>query len=143
MSIPINIETILSGKIVEGPRVEFKEGWNPKAIMRSVCAFANDFENEGSGYIVVGVKEENGKSMRPVLGFNPDDFDRVQKEMIGYCNMIQPNYMPRLSLEELDGKYVLIIWIPAGSMRPYKVPDDVLAKHKTYNYRIRQYSPVA
>lgn len=140
MSIPINLETLLSGKVVEGPRVEYKEGWNPNAIMRTVCAFANDFENEGSGYIVVGVKEENGKPLRPVSGFNPDSFEKVQKEMIGFCNLIIPNYMPRLSLEEIDGKYVLLIWVPAGSLRPYKIPDDVLSKHKSYNYRIRQYS---
>ncbi len=120
--------------------MEFKEGWNPKAVMRTVCAFANDFENEGSGYIVNGVEEDNGKLQRPVKGFNTDSFERVQKEMIGYCNLIQPNYMPRLSLEEIDGKHVLLIWIPAGSVRPYKVPDDVLAKHKTYNNRIRQFS---
>lgn len=51
MSILINIEDLLSGQLVEGTRMEFKKGWNPKSIMRSVCAFANDFENEGSGYI--------------------------------------------------------------------------------------------
>ncbi len=60
--------------------------------------------------------------------------------MIGYCNLIQPTYFPSLSLEEIDGKHVLAIWVSAGTNRPYKVPDDVLAKHKTYNYRIRQYS---
>ena len=66
MSILISIEKLLSGNFVEGTRMEFKEGWNPKTIMRSVCAFANDFENEGSGYIIVGVVEENGKPVRPV-----------------------------------------------------------------------------
>jgi ATP-dependent DNA helicase RecG len=140
MSLLINIEDLLSGQIVEGSRMEFKEGWNPTPILRTICAFANDFENEGSGYIIVGVAEENGKPIRPVKGFNPDDFETVQKEMIGYCNLIQPTYFPSLSLEEIDGKHVLAIWVSAGTNRPYKVPDDVLSKHKTYNYRIRQYS---
>jgi ATP-dependent DNA helicase RecG len=31
MSILINIEDLLSGKIVEGTRIEFKQGWNPTA----------------------------------------------------------------------------------------------------------------
>ncbi|MCT4588814.1 MAG: putative DNA binding domain-containing protein [Carboxylicivirga sp.] len=141
MSILISIEELLSGKLVEGSRIEFKEDWNPTTIMRTVCAFANDFENEGSGYIIVGVKEENGKPLRPVSGFNPDALERVQKEMIGYANLIQPPYMPRLSLEEIDDRNVLVIWVPAGSVRPYRVPDDVkIKKNKTYNYRIRQYS---
>lgn len=140
MSLLINIEDLLSGEIVEGSRMEFKEGWNPAPILRTICAFANDFENEGSGYIIVGVAEENGKPIRPVKGFNPDDFEAVQKEMIGYCNQIQPTYFPSLSLEEIDGKHVLAIWVSAGTNRPYKVPDDVLAKTKTHHYRIRQYS---
>ncbi len=138
MSILISVEELLSGKKVEGSRMEFKEDWNPTSIMRTVCAFANDFENQGSGYIIVGVKEENGKPIRPVLGFNPDMLEKIEKEMVGYSNLIQPGYMPRMSLEEIDGKYVLVVWVPAGSNRPYKVPDDVkVKKHKTYNYRIR------
>ena len=140
MSLLINIEDLLSGEIVEGNRMEFKEGWNPTPILRTICAFANDFENEGSGYVIVGVAEENGKPIRPVKGFNPDDFETVQKEMIGYCNQIQPTYFPTLSLEEIDGKHVLAIWVSAGTNRPYKVPDDVLSKTKIYHYRIRQYS---
>lgn len=137
MSILVNIEDLLSGNVVEGTRMEFKKGWNPKPIMRSVCAFANDFENEGSGYIIVGVDEVDGKPIRPVFGFPPNDLETVEKKLIGLCNLMQPHYMPRTSLEAIDGKHVLVIWIPAGSNRPYKVPDDVLAKHKTYNYRIR------
>ncbi len=140
MSILINIEDLLSGKIVEGARLELKQGWNPSAIMRSICAFANDFENEGSGYIVLGVEELNGKPIRPVLGFNPDEFEKVQKELIQYCNFIQPSYFPKASLENIDNISVLVIWVPAGSNRPYKVPDDVLNKTSKYNFRIRQFS---
>ena len=79
MSILVSIENLLSGKYVEGTRMEFKEGWNPKTVMRSICAFANDFENEGSGYIIIGVAEDKGKPIRPVKGFNTNDFEKVQK----------------------------------------------------------------
>jgi ATP-dependent DNA helicase RecG len=137
MSILVHIEDLLSGTIVEGTRMEFKKGWNPAAIMRSVCAFANDFENDGSGYFIIGLDEVNGKPIRPVVGFEPSELERREKELVGYCNMIQPSYFPRLSLEPIDGKYVLVIWCPSGSNRPYKIPDDVTAKHKTFNYRIR------
>ena len=141
MSILVSIEQLLSGTVVEGTRMEFKEGWNPVAIMRTICAFANDFQNEGSGYIIIGVAEDQyGRAQRPVLGFDTAQLEKVQQELIGYCNQIQPSYMPRLSLEEIDGKHVLVIWVIAGSFRPYKVPDDVTAKHKIYNYRIRQFS---
>jgi len=80
MSILVSIENLLSGQLVEGERMEFKEGWNPALIMRSVCAFANDFENVGSGYIVM--EEKNGKPVRPVKGFDLDQYERLQKELI-------------------------------------------------------------
>ena len=140
MNIPINIEILLRGNIVESERIEFKKGWNPTTIMRTITAFANDFENLGSGYIVVGIEEENGLPKRPVYGFPPEQFDKVQKEMIGYANLIRPPYFPRLSLAEIDGKHLLLIWVTAGSTRPYEVPSNVKAKKKDYEYYIRQYS---
>lgn len=54
-SLPIDVAQILNGLTIESNRIEFKEGWNPKTIYRSICAFANDFENIGGGYILVGV----------------------------------------------------------------------------------------
>ena len=60
MALHINIEDLLNGKAVERNRLEYKEGWNPDAIYRTICAFANDFEDTGGGYIVVGVTERNG-----------------------------------------------------------------------------------
>jgi ATP-dependent DNA helicase RecG len=137
MSILVNIETLLSNAVVEGTRMEYKKSWNSVPVMRTVCAFANDFENEGSGYIIIGVEEKFGKPIRPVEGFNPIKLEQIEKELIGFCNLIQPSYFPRLSLEEVDQKHVLVIWCPAGANRPYQVPDDVLSKHKKYNFRIR------
>ena len=46
-ALPINIKKLLRRRAVEGDRVEFKAGWNPDAIIRTLCAFANDFENLG------------------------------------------------------------------------------------------------
>src|SRR5680860_839804 len=86
-----------------------------------------------SNSLVKGVEEKNGKPVRPVFGFDPDQLETVKKEMVGYCNLIKPSYFPRLSLEAIDGKKVLVIWVPGGSNRPYKVPDDINAKHKNYN----------
>ena len=47
MKLPINIEELLDGKAVENDRIEYKTGWNPDAIYRSICAFANDFDETG------------------------------------------------------------------------------------------------
>lgn len=117
--------------------MEFKEGWNPDAIYRTVCAFANDFDDTGGGYVVIGVEEENGRAKRPVKGVNPESVERIEKEMVQFNNLLQPYYQPKLFIEEADGQTVLVIKVAAGERRPYKVPDRITAKQKTYNYYIR------
>src|SRR5438309_1202669 len=51
--LPLSLADLLDGRMVESDRLEFKEGWNPAAILRSICAFANDFHNYGGGYVIV------------------------------------------------------------------------------------------
>ena len=57
--IPLKIKTLLSGKVVEQNRVEYKSGWNPGETIRTICAFANDYPNVNGGYIVIGVEEKD------------------------------------------------------------------------------------
>jgi ATP-dependent DNA helicase RecG len=54
IKLPINLNDLLRQRTVEGERIEYKTGWNPDPIIRTVCAFANDFENLGGGYVVIG-----------------------------------------------------------------------------------------
>ena len=72
--LPINLNDLLRQRTVEGERIEYKAGWNPDPIIRTVCAFANDFENLGGGYVVIGQDcDANGQ---PVPRFETDD-DRL------------------------------------------------------------------
>ena len=49
--LPINLEDLLRQRKDEGERVEYKKGWNPDPITRTLCAFANDFENLGGDFL--------------------------------------------------------------------------------------------
>lgn len=140
MAIPVNVEKLISGRIVESERVEYKKGWNPAAIYRTICAFVNDFENIGGGYIIVGAEEEKGRAKRPVTGIPTDQLDAIQKEMIGYNNLIRPYYAPKISIETVDKQSILVIWVPAGTGRPYEVPENVTVKEKKRQYYIRRYA---
>ena len=143
MAVHINVEKLISGKIVENERIEYKKGWNPAAIYRTICAFANDFENIGGGYIIVGAEESKGQAKRPLSGISEDELDDIQKEMVGYNHLIRPYYAPKISIETIDGVSILLIWVPGGNQRPYEVPDDVKAKDKRYRYYIRRYASTA
>lgn len=138
MALPVNIEALLNKRKIESNRIEFKKGWNPAEIYHSICAFANDFDNLGGGYILVGVEEnEYGIAKRPVTGINIEAVDGILKKMVGFNNMFDPYYLPRTSVEDIDGRQVLVIWAPSGVNRPYAIPMDVTAKEKRMKYYIR------
>lgn len=61
--LPINIDNLLHQRTIESERVEYKAGWNPESVIHTLPAFANDFHNLGGGYVVIGVAEENGRTL--------------------------------------------------------------------------------
>jgi len=139
--LPINLEDLLRRRTVEGERIEYKKGWNPDAIMRTICAFANDFENLGGGYIVIGQDcDDTGQPIFPPVGLRDNQLDKIQRQLLSYCNLIQPPYSPILSVERFEDRNLILLWAPGGQTRPYKVPRAVTAKNKEYHYYIRCYS---
>ena len=146
MALPINIEDLLRKSKVESNRIEFKKGWNPDKIYQTICAFATDLENTGGGYILVGVEEENGIAKRPVKGLPPESIDGILKDMVGYdakissSNLASVSYNSKVSVEEVDGKTILVIWVPTGPNRPYCVAESVVAKKSVQKYYIRSKS---
>ena len=139
MALAINLNDLLNKQKIESNRIEFKKGWNPGSIYHTICAFANDFDDLGGGYIIIGVDTDNntGMAIRPVVGVPLEKIDGILQEMVGYNNKMSPYYLPRTSVEEVDDKQVIVIWCPAGSYRPYSVPANVTAKGAKECFYIR------
>lgn len=141
MSLPVNVAEILKGRLVEWERLEFKEGWNPEAVLHTVCAFANDFHNLGGGYIFIGVAADEGRPLLPPSGLDPQKLDRIQQELLnlGY-HRIQPAYHPISAPYEIKGKHILVIWCPGGQHRPYKAAESLAKDARPFHYYIRKQS---
>lgn len=140
MAMPININDLIDCRVVESNRVEFISGWNPTPIIHSICAFANDIDNVGGGYIVVGVEEKDGTPVLPVKGIPQERVDGILKELIGLCHMIEPLYYPVVEPVLFQGKYIIVIWVSGGHGRPYKAAKDVHSDKPTKLYYIRKFS---
>ena len=105
--LPININDLLHHRAVESERVEYKEGWNPEAILHTLCAFANDFHNLGGGYVVIGVAEKNGQPQLPPVGLELSQIDAIQKELLNLGNSaIAPPFHPLTATYEIQGKTI-------------------------------------
>ena len=122
MSLPISIKSLLEQRVVESTRIEYKSDWNPEAVLHSICAFANDIDNCGGGYVILGVEEKDGRPVFPIKGLAPDGIDRINKDLVNKCSMIEPRFLPVVESAVVDGKDIIVIWIPGGDLRPYKCP---------------------
>ena len=140
MAIPTSIKTLLSGDVVEWARIEFKETWDAAASLKSICAFANDLDNWGGGYIVIGVKESNGKPVFPLKGIPTDKLDSYQKSIFAKCKLIRPAYTPIIGVETHQDKRFIIIWCPGGDNRPYSSPKTMEKDNKERIHYIRKAS---
>ena len=140
MAIPISVDKLIDDNVVEHARVEYKRGWNPEDVIHSICAFANDIDNWGGGYIVIGVEEEDGLPVRPIVGLNPSQLDAIQKELVNLCNRLSPNYMPICEPVVYDGASLLLIWVPGGYDRPYRAPVSLSTKRSDHAVYIRRFS---
>ncbi len=54
---PINLDSLLHHRTIESERVEYKAGWNPEAVLHSICAFTNDVHYQEGGYVFKDPKE--------------------------------------------------------------------------------------
>ena len=144
MALPINIHQLITGKTVEWDRIEFKKGWNPEEILHTLCTFANDVNNWGGGYIVIGIEEKDGIPVLPPLGLLQNSLDAIQKKMVNLCHQIEPT--PQIVTEPVvfQEQHILIIWVPGGNDRPYKAPTTLGEKgQKRYFVRRSSVSKIA
>lgn len=137
MALPVNINDLINSKTVESNRIEFKRGWNPEEVLRTMCAFANDINEFGSGYIIVGIEETDGVPNLPPIGLNKNQLDPIQKDFLNLCHRVSPKIFPEIDVEILDEKFIIVIWVTVGEERPYSVP-STLGKNPINKIYVRQ-----
>jgi len=135
MTLPINIKDVLHARTVESERLKFKQGWNPLAVLHTLCAFAKDFHNLDGGYIFIGVAENNGQPVLPPAGLNPSEIDGIQKEILNLgFTKIQPSYHPIAAHYIIEGRDNLALWESGGQNRPYKAADTLGRDSNSWSY---------
>ena len=136
--LSVNLDDLLHCRGMESERLEFKTSWDPATtgpqVLRTICAFANDYHNLNGGYVVIGVEERDGRGILPPAGLSSKQVEAAQKWIRGNCNRIDPPYQPILSPERLGNRLILVIRAPASDMRPHRAP---AAAGKAARYWIR------
>lgn len=124
--LPVNIPDIIEGRVIENERLEYKENWNPEKVLHTICAFANDYEKCGGGYVIIGIKDVDGR-LGEVVGLQEAEIPKIEKELFNLCNLIEPRYVPTFSDEVYEKKHI-IIGAASNRSRPYKCPVSISVK---------------
>lgn len=69
MALPVNIDKLIQGNTVEWERIEFKAGWNPEAVIHTMCAFANRVNDQVNDQVSDQVSDQ-GKQILLLLDEN-------------------------------------------------------------------------
>lgn len=134
MALSIDIKQLLEDDLIESERIELKCGFNPESIIHTMCAFANDFNNWGGGYILIGIDD-----YKKIIGIQENQIDSIMKKIVELSNKIQLPYYPIVDPVKYNGKHILILYCPGGPARPYKAPKQLGCKSE-YRYYIRHLS---
>lgn len=121
MALPIDVKALLRGRIIESGRMEYEETWDPEGTLHTVCAFANDIEELGGGYIVIGASGDGG-SVGKVTGITEGEAARIGMELKDLCGLIEPAYVPVLSIESYGDSRLAVIWAVSDTRRPFRCP---------------------
>jgi len=107
----MTIAEILTG---EKDNTEYKVDIPSKSenYMRTVVAYAN----ANGGRLVFGVENNTWK----VTGFSKEEvFQKMDAVTNAIYDNCEPKITPNIEVQEFDGRYIIVVDVPAGMQRPY------------------------
>lgn len=135
MALPVNIDDLINARTVESVRIEFKRGWNPHDVLRTVCAFSNDIDEFGGGYIIIGIEEQDGSPILPPCGIDQKEIDKIHREFFKLCqDNIKEKVFPPIEPIQFQGKWIIIIWVTTCDQRPYYASNSLGKNAKMVAY---------
>lgn len=140
MAIPVTIQILLNDQVIESSRIEYKADFSLSTIIHTSSAFANDIDNIGGGYLIIGIDEKDEIPQLPVKGIPKESADGILKKLLNGCNLIEPRYIPVVKPVLFEGRQLILIWAKGGIGRPYSAPKNVTSEHSLQNYYIRKRS---
>ncbi|MEI6639962.1 MAG: hypothetical protein WCL46_09605 [Chlorobium sp.] len=81
--LPLSIESLLHGQAVEWERLEFKKGWNPQAVLHTICAFGSQdpvfqTDDDRNYFLVRFPVHPKSVRQREAIGFRKEFIEHVQ-----------------------------------------------------------------
>lgn len=117
---------IIESNAVESDYIEYKKSASGKGtILKTACAFCNNYMNHEIGLIFIGVEEVNDEEngikaipMRPISGVEEGKIEPTESDLKSLLSNITPSPKYQLVQDDIDGKtYKLSLWSPVATVR--------------------------
>ena len=87
-TLPINLAHLLQGRrrrvhARKNSRLPGIPETTGPQVLKTICAFANDYHNLNGGYVVIGVAERDGRASLPPAGLSSAELAAAQKWLRG------------------------------------------------------------
>ena len=123
-------DVIIKGSI-ENDYIEYKKSATFKdKILKTTCAFANNYMNREIGLLFVGIEEvdnpntgEKAIPKRPICGIDEALIETTENSLRQLLSNIHPKINFQLITDQIDDRYYIVIAVEPGSAGPYQTSD--------------------
>lgn len=123
--------TIIEQGHIENDYIEYKKSAIFKAkILKTACAYANNYMNREIGLIFIGIEEVDNKETgekavpkRPITGIKEGMIETVENSLKQLLSNVHPRISYHLITDMIDGEYYLVLAVEPGNAGPYQTSD--------------------
>ena len=123
--------SILENQNIENSFIEYKKSINFKdKILKTACAFANNYMNDEIGLLFIGIEEVDNKQTgekafpkRPIVGIKESMIEGVENELKSLFSNIHPKIKYHIIVDNIDDNYYIVVAIESSSNGPFQTSD--------------------
>ena len=131
---------------VENDYIEYKKSASIKdKILKTACAFANNYMNREIGLLFIGIEEvdddetgEKAVPVRPISGIDEAKIETTENGLKSLLAHIHPRIDYKLIQDKIDGRQYIILAVEPGNDGPYET-NDKAEKDKKINLKAGRY----
>ena len=137
---------IIDNETIESDCVEYKKSATFKnKILKTVCAFANNYMNREIGLLFIGIEEVNDMKtgekaypQRPIFGIPKGLIETTENELKSLLSNIHPKVNYHLILDTIDETNYIVVAVEPGNAGPY-ITSDKAEKDKGIGLKAGRY----
>ena len=133
---------------VEDDHIEYKKVLSDvvkDSILKTACAFANNYMNREIGLLFIGIEEEDDEATgrkavpaRPISGIDEALIETTENQLKSLLSHIHPRPVYHLLQDKIDDRFYLILAVEPGSDGPYET-DAKAERDKKIGLKAGQY----